>query len=269
MKLNYFNLRGKGQYGKNGSNTVNISVSNARGKMVNDRPETTLFLLVSVDGKISTGDTDIMDVDTDFARIKGIREGLGQYYRLEQKTDLFSLGSGRTMAKIGVNEGKRDATKLPVSFIIVDNKPHLTSSGIDYFLKRSKTFYLVTTNKEHPAFERKDADNLEIIYYEDRIDFPELFTRLKQRYSISRITLQTGGTMSAVLLREKLIDHVSLAIAPVLVGGRNTSSLIEGESLHNVEDLIKIKALTLKKCDVLDNSYLHLQYDVINETIIY
>ena len=40
------------------------------------RPETTLFMLMSVDGKISTGDTDIMDVDKDFPTITGLREGL-------------------------------------------------------------------------------------------------------------------------------------------------------------------------------------------------
>jgi len=48
--------------------------------MNNQRPETTLFLLSSVDGKISTGDTDAMDTDTDYLRIKGVKEGLHQYY---------------------------------------------------------------------------------------------------------------------------------------------------------------------------------------------
>lgn len=31
---------------------------------------------MSVDGKISTGDTDMMDVDKDFPQIEGIKEGL-------------------------------------------------------------------------------------------------------------------------------------------------------------------------------------------------
>lgn len=45
-----------------------------------NRPYTTLFLLVSVDGKISTGDTDVMDVDKDYSKIDGLKEGLKQYY---------------------------------------------------------------------------------------------------------------------------------------------------------------------------------------------
>lgn len=36
-----------------------------------DRPITTLFMLMSVDGKISTGSTDELDVDRDFPKIDG------------------------------------------------------------------------------------------------------------------------------------------------------------------------------------------------------
>jgi len=41
-----------------------------------DRPITTLFMLMSVDGKISTGSSDEMDVDRDFSKIPGVREDL-------------------------------------------------------------------------------------------------------------------------------------------------------------------------------------------------
>ncbi len=52
------------------------------------RPITTLFILMSLDGKISTGSTDNFDMDSDFPKIKGLREGLHQYYEIEQTTDL-------------------------------------------------------------------------------------------------------------------------------------------------------------------------------------
>ena len=66
-----------------------------------DRPVTTLFMLMSVDGKISTGATDDLDVDKDFPQIPGLREGLHQYYEIEQTTDLWSLNSGRVQPKWG------------------------------------------------------------------------------------------------------------------------------------------------------------------------
>ena len=39
------------------------------------RPYTTLFMMESVDGKISTGDIDDRDVDKDFPLIDGVKEG--------------------------------------------------------------------------------------------------------------------------------------------------------------------------------------------------
>lgn len=86
-----------------------------------DRPITTLFMLMSVDGKISTGATDDLDVDKDFPKIKGVNEGLHQYYEIEQTTDLWSFNSGRVQEKMGVNK-KKIPRKTPVSFVVIDNK---------------------------------------------------------------------------------------------------------------------------------------------------
>ncbi len=41
-----------------------------------ERPITTLFMLMSVDGKISPGAADGLDFDRDLPRIAGVKEGL-------------------------------------------------------------------------------------------------------------------------------------------------------------------------------------------------
>ncbi len=56
-----------------------------------DRPITTLFMLMSVDGKISTGATDDLDIDKDFPKIAGVREGLHQYYDIKVKREVLKL----------------------------------------------------------------------------------------------------------------------------------------------------------------------------------
>ena len=126
-----------------------------------NRPITTLFMLSSVDGKISTGATDNLDVDKDFPKISGVCEGLRQYYDIEQTTDLWSLNSGRVQAKIGANS-KPFPQKSPVSFVLIDNA-HLTDRGVKYFCALSQKFVLVTTNKKHPAFLVNES-NLHIIF---------------------------------------------------------------------------------------------------------
>lgn len=232
---------------------------------MNQRPYTTLFLLMSVDGKISTGDTDVMDVDKDYPKIAGVKEGLKQYYDLELETDLFSLNTGRVFAKVGMNEKTEEPQKLPVSFVVVDNEPHLTEKGVSYLAKKSKNLIIATTNKTHPAsILKKNFDNIHIFEYERIVDFRDLFQKIKQQFGAERMTIQSGGTLNTALVREGLIDRVLLVVAPALIGGKNTSALMDGDSIHTPEELGKIKALKLVQAKPLENSYLLLEYQVKN-----
>ncbi len=224
-----------------------------------DRPITTLFMLVSVDGKISTGATDVLDVDQDYACMDGVKEGLHQYYEIEQTTDLWSLNTGRVQAKLGVNE-KEMPPKTPVSFVLIDNS-HLNEHGVRFFCELSKQFVLITTNPDHPAF-RVNAENLGIILQEE-LCLEKALVKLKEEYGCDRITIQSGGTVNGLFLREKLFDYVDIVVAPVLVGGKTTSTLIDGESITAREELDKLGVLMLIDCEKLEDSYVRLRYEVI------
>ena len=224
-----------------------------------DRPITTLFMLVSVDGKISTGASDVLDVDQDYACMDGVKEGLHQYYEIEQTTDLWSLNTGRVQTKLGVNE-KEMPPKTPVSFVLIDNS-HLNEHGVRFFCELSKQFVLITTNPDHPAF-RVNAENLGIILQEE-LCLEKALVKLKEEYGCDRITIQSGGTVNGLFLREKLFDYVDIVVAPVLVGGKTTSTLIDGESITTREELDKLGVLKLIDCEKLEDSYVRLRYEVI------
>ena len=231
-------------------------------RAMSNRPITTLFMLVSVDGKISTGSTDERDFDKDLKSVGGTKEGLKQYYDLEQETDLCSLNTGRVLAKVGWNDEKAKIEKIPVDFVVVDSKPHLSKRGVLNLLERTNKLYLVTTNKLHPATKVSNP-NLEVIFYKDEINFSDLFIKLKTQ-GIQRITIQSGGRLNATLARNGLIDFVSLVFAPLLVGGKETATLIDGQSLETDNDLQSLKPMTLQSAKTLKNSYLHLCYKLDN-----
>lgn len=216
-------------------------------------------MLMSVDGKISTGATDDLDVDRDFPKIAGVQEGLHQYYEIERTTDLWALNSGRVQEKMGVNWAEMP-DKSPVSFVIIDNH-HLTQQGVRYFCARSKEFVLVTSNADHPAFQVNE-DNLHIIC-QSKLSLPDALAKLKSEYGCERITIQSGGTLNGLFLREKLFDYIDIVIAPVLIGGKDTSTLIDGKSLLSESELSQLGVLNLQECKVLENSYLRLRYQVI------
>ena len=207
-----------------------------------ERPITTLFMLMSVDGKISTGATDELDVDKDFPKITGVNEGLHQYYEIEQTTDLWSLNTGRVQEKMGVNT-KPIPDKTPVSFVLIDNT-HLSEHA------------------GHPAFSVQES-NLHIIC-QKQLSLSDAFAKLKAEFGCERITIQSGGTLNSLFLREKLFDYVDVVVAPVLIGGKDTSTLIDGQSLMSESELSQLRALKLEECVVLENSYLRLRYKVMN-----
>lgn len=225
-----------------------------------DRPITTLFMLMSVDGKISPGASDDLDVDKDFPNITGLKEGLSQYYEIEQTTDLWSFNTGRVQAKMGVNE-KSMPEKTPVSFVLLDNN-HLTEHGVKYFCAKSKEFVLITTNKDHPAFDVSE-ENLQIIY-QDSLSLEDALIELREKYGCERITIQSGGTVNGMFLRQKLFDYVDIVVAPVLIGGKETSTLIDGSSIVKEDELDKLGVLSFIGCDVLKNSYIRLRYKVVS-----
>lgn len=229
------------------------------------RPMNTLFMLMSLDGKINSGDRDELDVDRDWCKIDGVKEGLHQYYEIEQTTDWYSLNTGRVMAKIGVNEREERPQKIDCRFIIVDRKPHLNANGIEYLCHWVEMLFLVTDNKNHPAFQLLDTfDNLKILYYEN-IDLTNLMVDLKRDYDVEKITIQSGGTLNCELLRKNLIDYVNLVIAPILVGGATTNTLIDGKAISKVEELNQLKTLELLEVNQLEDSYLQLKYKVLND----
>jgi len=195
---------------------------------------------------------------------------LEQYYRHERAIAANSLNTGRVMAKIGINSRRERPKKDEhLTFFIVDRKPHLTQSGVKYLAQWVGKLFIVTDNPGHPAFDLRSLHkNIQVIFYKEKVDFPDLFVRIRQEYGVEHLVIESGGTMNSVLVRQGLIDHVCIIVAPLLVGGSATSTLMDGTSLRMEQELVNLKALKLVQCSVLEHSYLRLEYDVINETVV-
>ena len=82
------------------------------------------------------------------------------------------------------------------------------------------------------------------------------------KYNAERLTIQSGGNLNGLFLRNNLIDYVNIVIAPLLVGGKDVSTLIDGESISSSKELNKLKALELIEFKQLHNSYVQLKYKV-------
>lgn len=227
-----------------------------------NRPITTLFLLSSVDGKISTGATDDFDVDKDIPNIQGDpSKGLHQYYEEEQETDLFCINSGRVMAKVGMNEKDPKSIKKqsPVQFIVIDNE-HLTKNGCLYLSALFDKLIIVTKNKNHPGISAKQP-NIHFMFYNGHLDLSWMLKTLYTEYDCKEVTIQTGSSLTGAFLRAHLIDKLNIVVCPILVGGEDTKTLVGGPNTKTLSD---IGVLKLNKINTLKNSYIQMLYTVVN-----
>ena len=94
------------------------------------------------------------------------------------------------------------------------------------------------------------------------MDLADALKVLEEEYGCKRLTIQSGGTLNGLFLRNKLIDYIDIVVAPVLIGGKDTSTLIDGSSITSMEELNLLGVLQLETCEVLEDSYIRLRYQV-------
>jgi len=229
-------------------------------------PKTTLFMLMSADGKISFSKYDAFDFDRDIPELNSDASiGLQQYYDLESETDLWSLNSGRVLEKVGMNLKKDEPAKTPVTFVVIDDKGHLDDNGLKYMAKRSDKLLLF--DKEYgnnpsacKLYESKEFNNFIYCQWHEN---PEVLMSVLYNHGCRDLTIQTGGELNGLFLRSHLIDKLQIVVSPILCGGRRTPSLIDGEDLA-ATSLKDVGLLKLDSVVQLNNSYFVMNYTVTN-----
>ena len=221
------------------------------------KPVTTLFMLMSLDGKINTGSgIDNLNESSEFIKLATNKDS---------STDVCSLNTGKVMKIIGINEKTEIPEKSSSKAVIIDNNLDLTENGINYLCHLSDTVFLITNAKEHPAFYvKKYYRNLEILYYENEIELKEILEKLKTQYKIDQITIQSGGVLNEEFLKVGLFDYLNIIIAPVLLGENEEQSKIDKKSINTVEELNRLSALELLECNEMGDSYVQLKYKVLH-----
>jgi len=96
-----------------------------------------------------------------------------------------------------------------------------------------------------------------ILAGEDHVDYRRAFELLNERYGCKVLRTDSGGMLTNVLLRQGLVDEISLVVSPCLVG-QSTLNVFRSLSLENNMDLEWLRS------DVLEGGFVHLMYWVIS-----
>jgi 2,5-diamino-6-(ribosylamino)-4(3H)-pyrimidinone 5'-phosphate reductase len=215
-------------------------------------PRLIVYAAVSLDGKTTGFDPDV-----------------GLYYELAStwKEDASLCGSG-TMVAAADEAGAADpgeqqkASGSAPLLVVPDSRGRVTVwpylLGLPYWRGA-----VVLCSSATPASYLSELAELgieTIIAGDDHVDYRSALAELRGRFGVETMRVDSGGTLSGLLLREGLVDEVSVLVFPTLVG--NASSL----SIYNLPETVTdddVVSLALRGVEVPRDDAVWLRYDVV------
>jgi len=189
---------------------------------------------MSIDGKISTRKNDsAISSKLDLVRV----------HKLRSTVDGIMIGISTVLEDDPMLNVRYSTTgmKNPTR-IIIDSKARIPlNSRIIDSSNKIQTIIAVTHNassRKINEIQKKGAQVL--VYGNGKVNLRNLFQQL-EKMGLKKIIVEGGGEINWSVLRLGLVNELVVTISPVVIGGRDAKTLVEGEGFANISDGIKLK----------------------------
>jgi 2,5-diamino-6-(ribosylamino)-4(3H)-pyrimidinone 5'-phosphate reductase len=189
---------------------------------------------MSIDGKISTIKNDsAISSKLDLVRV----------HKLRSTVDGIMIGISTVVGDDPMLNVRYSATgtKNPTR-IIIDSKARIPlNSRIIESSNKIQTIIAVTHNassRKIKEIQKKGAQVL--VYGNGKVNLRNLFQQL-EKMGLKKIIVEGGGEINWSVLKLGLVNELVVTISPVVIGGRDAKTLVEGKGFTNISDGIKMK----------------------------
>ncbi len=239
---------------------VQIGILEHDGRKINEAyikyitqkmPLVVLKWAMSVDGKIATRTGDSKWISHETAR--------NFTHRLRGRFDAVLIGINTllkdnpqlTTHGLGIKEPKR---------IVVDSKGEIP---LDCNLLKvaGGEVIVATTNKisgeKTEGLKKRGAEIIVTSSEKGKVNLKELMIELAKR-EITSVLVEGGGTIIASFVENGLADKFIAFISPIIIGGKDAISPVEGEGIKKIADAIPIRHFSVRKMeeDIVVEGYL-------------
>ena len=223
--------------------------------MTERRPFVILKAAVSLDGKIATYRGDSRWISTEASRRRT--------HALRNEVDAVMVGAETVV---------RDDPELTVRLlegevrnplrVVVDSALRIPPTS-RLLTERPEVKTLVATTAKAPMERREAVEALgrEVLVLPERdgrVDMPALMGKLAEREVIS-LLLEGGGQLNASMLEAGLVDRLYVVIAPMLIGGREAPTLLDGLGAGSIKEAWRLKDLRIEEVE----GDLHVEASVV------
>jgi 2,5-diamino-6-(ribosylamino)-4(3H)-pyrimidinone 5'-phosphate reductase len=212
----------------------------------------TLNAAMTVDGKIATisGDSAISS-----------RDDLKRVHKLRASADGIIVGISTVLAdnpRLTVRLARKRVKRKDPARIVIDSTGKIPlDSRILLTAYRIKTIVAVTKLAHIDTLSKiKKTGAIVIVSGRQTVNLKKVFSIIKQM-GIRKILVEGGGEINWSLLRLGIVNELIVTIAPKIVGGRQATTLVEGEGYRRISRGIK---LHLKQAQIQNNGELVLHY---------
>jgi 2,5-diamino-6-(ribosylamino)-4(3H)-pyrimidinone 5'-phosphate reductase len=208
-------------------------------------------------------------------RIDGFTPDIGLYYELASgwNEDATLAGSntiiGAEEESLKEDDGKikpqqDDPTDTRPLLVVVDSRGRVRNWQLLRKAPYWKDFIALcsqSTPKEYLNYLEKRTIRT-IVSGDDRVDLKTALEELNRDYGVNTVRVESGGTLNGVLLREGLVDEVSILVHPYLVGGMTPRSIYRTSGLAESEQSIPLRLVYLEK---LKKDLVWMRYEVVKK----
>ena len=207
---------------------------------------------MTVDGKIAThqGDSAISSKD-DLIRV----------HKLRDSVDGIIVGISTVLAdnpRLTIRLGRKQPKEKHLTRIIIDSMGRIPlDSQILRTASKIRTIVAVT-KLAHMNVRRKikKTGAIVIVAGTNTVDLKRVLWTI-QKMGIKKILVEGGGEINWSLFSLGIVNELIVTIAPKIVGGRQATTLVEGEGYSSVSQGLKLQ---LKKVRMQNSGELVLHY---------
>jgi len=207
---------------------------------------------MTLDGKIATR--------TGSSEISG-QEDLLRVHRLRKEMDAIMVGINTVLAddpRLTVHKISSKPEDNPVR-VVVDSKARTPP---DYRIFNQDAPTIIAVSKEAPPERIKaieEGGKAEVIVCGDKqVNLNCLMDQLGDN-GIKTLMLEGGSTLNYSMLKAGLVSEVKVCIAPMIAGGNQAKTLVEGDGVDYMKDAFRLK---FKKSYNLGEDLI-VEYDVL------
>lgn len=112
---------------------------------------------------------------------------------------------------------------------------------------------IIFTTDLIPPHREKDIRNkgvklIKVLQKDGKVDLLDWLNQC-EILNIKSIFVEGGSEVIASMLKDKIVDKIAVAIAPIIIGGQSAKSFVSGDGIEHLSDAIQLEKPLLKWFD--------------------